>query len=201
MGFEVDAFDVMEQLTDDLLYHGDLNSTGRRMMQQGFEDRNGERIQGMREMLERLRERRQVTLDRYDLGGVYDDIAERAARGGGQAERGQLSTPGESSPVTPAIGRRHELTEQSAAEKETWGFDMLPPDLAGQVKSLKQYEFVSAEAQERFEALMEKLREPADAAVRETRCRAMENISPEDMARMKDMLAELNHMLEQREAW
>ena len=43
-GFEVDAFDVMEQLTDDLLYHGDLNAAMRRMMQQGFEDRNGERI-------------------------------------------------------------------------------------------------------------------------------------------------------------
>src|SRR5690606_26720398 len=36
-GFELDALDVMEQLTDDLLYHGDLNSALRRMMQQGFE--------------------------------------------------------------------------------------------------------------------------------------------------------------------
>jgi class 3 adenylate cyclase len=31
------VFDVMEQLTDDLLYHGDLNSALRRMMQQGFD--------------------------------------------------------------------------------------------------------------------------------------------------------------------
>jgi len=51
-GFELDALDVMEQLTDDLLYHGDLNAALRRMMQQGFEDRNGERIEGLREMLE-----------------------------------------------------------------------------------------------------------------------------------------------------
>ena len=51
MGYELDALDVMEQLTDDLLYHGDLNSALRRMMQQGFEDRNGEQIQGLREML------------------------------------------------------------------------------------------------------------------------------------------------------
>ena len=43
-GFELDSFDVMEQLTDELLYHGDLNSALRRMLQQGFEDRNGERI-------------------------------------------------------------------------------------------------------------------------------------------------------------
>src|SRR5690606_30351887 len=74
-GFELDALDVMEQLTDDLLYHGDLNSALRRMMQQGFEDRNGERMQGLREMLEQLRDQRQDLLDRFDLGGVYDDIA------------------------------------------------------------------------------------------------------------------------------
>ena len=89
-GFELDALDVMEQLTDDLLYHGDLNSALRRMMQQGFEDRNGERIQGMREMLERLRERRQDTLDRYDLGGVYDDIADEL-REVVQTERDELA--------------------------------------------------------------------------------------------------------------
>src|SRR5690606_38748820 len=75
-GFELDALDVMEQLTDDLLYHGDLNAALRRMMQQGFEDRNGERIEGLREMLERIRRRREETLERYDLGGVYSDIAE-----------------------------------------------------------------------------------------------------------------------------
>jgi len=195
-GFEVDAFDVMEQLTDDLLYHGDLNSAMRRMMQQGFEDRNGERIQGMREMLERLRERRQDTLDRYDLGGVYDDIADEL-REVVQAERDELQHQVESARDS-GDRRRHELTEQSAAEKNM-ELDMLPPDLAGQVKSLEQYEFASAEAQERFEALMEKLREQLMQQYVNQMSGAMENISPEDMARMKDMLAELNHMLEQRE--
>ena len=77
--------------------------------------------------------------------------------------------------------------------------DMLPPDLAGQVKSLEEYDFASAEAQERFEALMEKLREQLMQQFVNQMSGAMENISPEDMARMKDMLAELNHMLEQRE--
>ncbi len=76
---------------------------------------------------------------------------------------------------------------------------MLPPDLAGQVKSLEQYEFASAEAQERFEALMEKLREQLMQQYVNQMSGAMENISPEDMARMKDMLAELNQMLEQRQ--
>ena len=62
-------------MTDDLLYHGDLNAALRRMMQQGFRDREGRDVSGMREMLEQLRERRREQLDRYDLGGVYEDIA------------------------------------------------------------------------------------------------------------------------------
>ena len=51
VGFELDAGDVMEQLTDDLLYHGDLNAALRRMLQDGFRDRNGERIQGLRRLV------------------------------------------------------------------------------------------------------------------------------------------------------
>ena len=46
-----------EEMTDDLLYHGDVNAALRRMMQQGLRDRNGERLQGMRELLEKLRQR------------------------------------------------------------------------------------------------------------------------------------------------
>ena len=77
VGFDLDADALLEEMTDDLLYHGDLNAALRRMMQQGFRDRQGRDVQGMREMLERLRERRREQLDRYDLGGVYEDIANR----------------------------------------------------------------------------------------------------------------------------
>ena len=76
VGFELDADSVLEEITDDLLYHGDLNAALRRMMQSGFQDRNGERLQGMRDMLEQLRRKRQDTLEQHDLGGVYDDIAQ-----------------------------------------------------------------------------------------------------------------------------
>ncbi|MEL7210981.1 MAG: hypothetical protein AAGK32_22580, partial [Actinomycetota bacterium] len=44
------------------------------LMQEGFEDRNGERIQGLREILEQLRRERAERLENHDLGGVYDEI-------------------------------------------------------------------------------------------------------------------------------
>ena len=36
---------------------------------------------------------------------------------------------------------------------------MLPPDLAGQVRELQEYEFTSTEAREKFEELIDKLRQ------------------------------------------
>src|ERR1051326_6195672 len=76
VGFELDAADVLSEITDDLLYHGDLNAALGRMLQSGFRDRNGDRVAGLRELMERLRRRRRVALEQHDLGGVYDDIAQ-----------------------------------------------------------------------------------------------------------------------------
>src|SRR5436853_2910217 len=76
VGFELSADDILSEITDDLLYHGDLNAALRRLMQSGFRDRNGDRVQGMRELMEKLRRRRRDELEKYDLGGVYDDIAQ-----------------------------------------------------------------------------------------------------------------------------
>jgi hypothetical protein len=68
VGFDLDADALLAEMSDDLLYHGDLNAALRRMLQQGFQDRNGERLEGMREMLEKLRQRRREELDKHDLG-------------------------------------------------------------------------------------------------------------------------------------
>jgi uncharacterized protein with von Willebrand factor type A (vWA) domain len=187
----------MEQLTDDLLYHGDLNSALRRMMQQGFEDRNGERIEGIREMLDKIRQRREETLERYDLGGVYDDIA-KELREVVQQERAELERQLDEARES-GDQRRQDLTEQTTAGKHM-ELDMLPPDLAGQVKSLEQYDFSSAEAQQRYDELVDKLREQLMQQMVDQMSGAMSSMSPEDMARMKDMMAELNQMLEQRAA-
>ena len=131
VGFDFDADDVLAEITDDLLYHGDLNQALRRMMQQGFRDRNGERVAGMRELLERLRRRRKDELERYDLGGVYDDIAERLRevidmeRAGIEELQEEARQSGDE--------RRQEITDEVATERRMQ-LDLLPPDLAGQIR-------------------------------------------------------------------
>src|ERR1700716_2705170 len=145
VGYDFDAEDVLAEITDDLLYHGDLNQALRRMLQQGFRDRQGGRVAGMRELLERLRRRRKDELERYDLGGVYDDIAERL-RDVLDMERSGIAQLQEEARRS-GDQRRREITDEVANERRLQ-LDLLPPDLAGQVQALQQYEWTSSEARE-----------------------------------------------------
>src|SRR5690606_14494975 len=61
------------------------------------------------------------------------------------------------------------------------------------------YEFVSGEARQQFEELMDRLRQQLMQQALDQMSSAMQNMTPEDMQRMKDMLSELNQMLEQRQ--
>jgi uncharacterized protein with von Willebrand factor type A (vWA) domain len=196
-GFELGADEILDQVTDDLLYHGDLNAALRRLLQSGMRDDNGERIAGIREMLEKLRRRRRDELERHDLGGVYEDIAERLRevvdkeREGLEQARQDAQKSGDQ--------RRQEVTDQSMAEKGLQ-LDLLPPDLAGQVRELQNYDFESQEAREQFEQLMEELKQELLNTQFNQMMGAMGNVSPEQMQEMKDMFNALNRMIEQREA-
>jgi uncharacterized protein with von Willebrand factor type A (vWA) domain len=196
VGFELDAFDVFEEITDDLLYHGDLNAALRRMLQSGFEDRNGEQLKGLREMLEDLRRRRRERLEQYDLGGVYDDIAQEL-RDVIDTERQSLADLAEEAQRSGDM-RRQEITDQVVQDKKMQ-LDMLSPDLAGMVRELQDYEFTATEARERFEELLEQLRQQLTQSYFNQMAGAMSNVSPEQLQRMKDMMAELNQMLEQHQ--
>ena len=195
VGFELDADDILSEITDDLLYHGDLNAALRRLLQTGFRDRDGERLAGVRELLERLRRRRRDELERYDLGGVYDDIAEelREIVGQERAAIDELATEAQAS----GDQRRQEITDQVVNERRTQ-LDLLPPDLAGQVRELSSYEFTSSDARERFDALMDKLRQQLMQSYFNQMSGALSDVSPEHMQRMKDMLAGLNELLQQK---
>ena len=196
VGFELDADAILPEITDDLLYHGDLNNALRRMMQSGFRDRNGERLEGIREMLEKLRRKRRDELERYDLGGVYDDIAQEL-REVVEQEREALDQQMQQARES-GDQRRQELAQQ-ATEERHMQLDMLPPDLAGQVRDLQQYDFQSPEARQRFEELLDKLRQQLAQSYFNQMAGAMSNPDPEQMQRMKDMLNALNEMLAQRE--
>ena len=195
-GFDYDAEELFKELTDDLLYHGDLNAAMRRLMQQGFEDQDGNRLQGLRDMLNQLRERRQEMLDQFDLGGIYDEISQELDDVVAE-ERDALEDFVDQAEAS-GDERRTEIAQQSAQDKNLQ-LDFLPPDLAGKVRDLQNYDFVSTEARQQFEELMERLKQEVAQSMFDQMAGAMGNMDEESIQAMKDMMAELNQMLEQRE--
>src|SRR5438477_5558426 len=75
--FPFSADDIMEALSDDLLADGDLWNALERIMQWGLDGQDGERMEGLQQLLEQLRERRQQELNRYDMSSVFDEIKEK----------------------------------------------------------------------------------------------------------------------------
>ena len=200
-GFELDGDALLEELTDELLYHGDVNAALRRMMHQGLRDRNGDRLQGVRELLEKLRQERQDRLDRFDLGGVYDEIARELADIVDEERHAIENAVREAEQHAERTGdqRRAETAKDSAVDRNM-RLDFLPEDLAGKVRELQEYDFESQEASRRFEELMDRLRQQLANQLFDQMSGAMQQMTPEDMARMKDMMAALNEMLERRES-
>lgn len=197
MGFDLDADAVLEEITDDLLYHGDLHAALRRMMQQGFRDRNDEQVLGMRDLMERLRRKRRDQLEQYDLGGVYEEIAESLREVLDMEREGldELAREARDS----GDERRQEITDQ-VVEERNLQLDLLPPDLSGMVAQLQEYEFTSSEAREKFDELMDQLRQEMAQSYFNQMSGAMQEMTPEALQRMKDMLNDLNDLLALRES-
>ena len=102
-------------------------------------DRNGERLQGLRELMRQLRQQRQERLDQFDLGGVYSEIAdelERHRRRGAPRHR-ERHAAGRAQRRRTSRRARH----ATPAAERNFRLDMLPDDLAGKVRELQAYDF------------------------------------------------------------
>lgn len=73
----LDPDQVLENLTDDLMNFGDLQHALRNLLQRGMRNPMGQRLQGLRDLLQQLRQQRRQMLDRYNLSSVFDDIKNR----------------------------------------------------------------------------------------------------------------------------
>ena len=196
-GFDLDADAILSEIKDDLMYHGDVGLALRRMMQQGFVDRDGRHIEGLQELLERVREQRRKEREQHDLGGAYQEIAgelneildtERSALDQLQAE---ARASGDQ--------RRQEVTDEVVGERRA-ELGLLPEDLAGRVRSLTDYDFTSNEARERFEELLESLRQQIVQSYLDQMAGDAAATGPEECEHIRNALDALNTMMEQRAA-
>ena len=190
----LDAYEILDELGDDLLYSGDADAALRRMMRQGF---SGDfDIEGLGSMLERLEELRAEMLQNSDLGGVLGEVSSELAEIV-EMERKEMDRQ------TTAAAESGEPDWLADAERRFFEkrsqLDLLPPDMAGQVKALKDYDFTSKEASERFDDLLGRLSEQILGGVFEDIAGSMQSLTAADMEAMKNMMADLNEMLEARQ--
>ncbi|HXG04269.1 MAG TPA: VWA domain-containing protein [Candidatus Binatia bacterium] len=181
---ELDADELLDALADDLLRDGDPRRALRRLMQHGLRGPDDRRLPGLRDLLERLRRERQQRLDRYDLGSSLDEIARALDR--------VIATERQALPHRVPDGRQR-------ARRERF-LDGLPRDPAGRLRRLQDYDFADPEARRLFEELLASLRRSMLAPFVTGLQAALRAMGPEDLARMREMLQDLNRLLAQRAA-
>ena len=120
--------------------------------------------------------------------GAGDDAVGREA-----GASGNPSSPGDDF----ASRFSQKLMRDLATDKQQF-LDRLPETPAGQVKALQDYEFLSPEAKEKFDKLLEQLRKAVTESFFKDMKQMVQRMSDGDMARMKDMMKALNEMLAQR---
>ncbi|MGI3785071.1 MAG: hypothetical protein ACRYG2_30295, partial [Janthinobacterium lividum] len=163
---------AIDKIGADVLSAGNVRDSLREMLREGLDGRGG-----LDRLAEKIRRLRNAARRRGDLGGTLDQV--RAALDQAlEAEREALAGDGGD--------------DARFAEME---LDTLPDDVAGAVRGLDGYDWKSPEAKQTYEQIKQMLqREVLDAQFAGMK-QALESPDPEAMARVKDMLADLNQLL------
>ncbi len=168
----------------------------------------------LREKLEEIKQLERAGIQRR-LDGEQSDqqqAAQQPAKGaqgqedqqqspGSQSQQGQEGQQGESggengSDLTPEQKRK--MLEMIAKRKQDY-LDNLPADIPGQVKGLSEYDFMDDQAREKFKELMDSLQQQMMQQFFQGMQQSLQNMTPEDIARMREMIRDLNKMLRERQ--
>ena len=193
---------LMDDLSEAMINDGDLRDALERLLRSGQRTPDGAQQPGLRDLIERLRQQRRQTLERYDLNSAVEDIRQqltdivRTERAGIQRRLDEASKPADGVKPDPALRK----LLQRMAQQHTERLDALPPDLGGQVRALSDYDFMDPEARQRFQDLLKALQQQVLGNQFEGLKQMMESLRPEDLQGMREMVRDLNQMLEQRAA-
>jgi len=214
---ELSEDDLMRAMSDELVRDGDLMNALRRLFWEGVDRPDADRLPGLRDLMNRVRQARQEQMQRYDLGSMLDDIRERLQdvidtersgirqrleeanqspeEGGGDADGAdpeQAANEGEGE--SPGDGLRELLN--SIADKRNQQLDALPDDPAGRIRGLQQYDFMDQQARQKFHELMDQLQQQMMNQTFQGMQQSLSQMTPEQIAETRQMMSDLNDMLE-----
>ena len=168
-----DVRGALDQLGDDVLTGSTPRDALRRLMRRGLKDGAG----GLDEMMRRLREQRRRLRESGRLDGTLEEVRRLIDTALGQERAALFPDPSDDARFREA------------------SLDALPSDPARAVRGLEDYDWRSPDAAATFEQVKDLLRrEVLDTQFRGMK-QALENRDPAEMARVKDMMADLNSML------
>ncbi len=164
---------ALDELGDDVLAGSTPQDALRRLLRKGVD-----RARGLDDMMRRIREQRRNLRESGRMDGTLDEVRRLLDTAVGQERAALFPDPSD-----------------DARFRET-SLDALPRDTARAVRDLADYDWRSAEARATYEQIRELLkREVLDTQFRGMK-QALEDPDPEAMQRVKDMLADLNAMLD-----
>ncbi len=200
--FDIDADELMDHLSDEMLRQGDVMRALRELFRQGFQNREGQQLPGLRDLMEQLKNRRRQQLQQYNMDSVIDDLKERledivqTERSGidRRLEQAQQQLSEASDQDRPELQSLYNLLEQRAARNRE-KLDNLPEGAGGQIQELMEYDFIDPEAQQKFQELLDMLKSQMAQNISQDMMRQAQGMSPEDMAVMREMMRQLNQMM------
>ena len=198
--FELDPDDIMDELSDDLMNDSGLWRSLQRLLQRGMKTPDGQRLDGLRDLAERLKQRRQELTDQYDLSSILNDIKERLQDIVDAERRGIEQRLREARQEAQGDASKQQLMQalENMAAKRSETLDQLPEEPAGQIKELSDYDFMDAEARQKFQELMDQLKQRMMEQYFKDMQNTLQGMTPEQMQGMRQMLQDLNQMLQQR---
>ncbi len=219
IGFTQD--DLMDHVAQEMLETGDLRGVLKRLMQRGADFASGRRMEGLQDLLERLRKRREENLDRYNLGGMMDDIKERLDRvvdternalndilGDQPSEDSGSATPEseQSGDPAPSQGRQgdagsggeFEEMRRRIAQRRLERMNELPTDVGGRIRDLREYDFMDPAARQEFEELLQLLQQQLMQSYFQGMQQSLQSMTPEALKEIQQMVQDLNLMIQQR---
>ena len=200
--FDIDADELMDQLSEEILQQGDMMRALRELFRQGFQNREGQQLTGLRDLMEQLKNRRRQQLQQYNMDSVIDDLKERlediiqTERAGidRRMEQAQQQLSEASDQDRSELESLYNLLEQRA-NRNREKLDNLPEGAGGQIKDLMEYDFIDPEAQQKFQELLDMLKSQMAQNISQDMMQQAQGMSPEDMAAMREMMRQLNQMM------
>ena len=200
----ITAAEALEQIARDVLGGGDARRSVRRLTEEGAELPGNRRVPGLRELLDRVRDRRAEHLERYHLDAVFEEITrgldEVVAQERATVERrlAEAAPPVATEAGDDADAERMRRTLRGIAEQRRAQLRSLPPDPGGRVGALRDYDFLDPGARARFNELLDLLQRQLMQQYFEGMRQRIGEIDADDLRQSAAMTRDLNEMLKRR---